>query len=272
MSEISQSEKSASPSSSRIQSVSRASRLLMHVAGRPDGATTTDAAAAAGLPVPTAHHLLSTLCEEGLLARGEGRRFVLGPGVAALAAAYTQAEAVPSWLLEPLRRLVREQQETAYLSAWRGDEIRVLASLESGAAVRVAGAERGPYRSPHARATGKLLLALADPQQRAAILGEGELQACTAKTITDRAALAAELEQIGERGWSVDAEEYTEGVCCISAPAVVNEVVVAAYTVSVPAHHFDRRRAVLLGAVEGAATEAVNAHVQHSEEAADDQH
>ncbi|MBS1894759.1 MAG: helix-turn-helix domain-containing protein [Actinobacteria bacterium] len=244
----------------------------MYVAGQDDGATTTDAAAAAALPVPTAHHLLSTLTEEGLLARGEGRRFVLGPGVAALAAAYTQAEAVPGWLLEPLRRLVREQQETAYLSAWRGDEIRVLASLESGAAVRVAGAERGPYPSPHGRATGKLLLALADPQQRAAVLGEGRLEAATAKTIVDREALAAEFEQIRKRGWAVDAEEYIEGVCCISAPAIVNDVVVAAYTVSVPAHHFDRRRAVLLGAVEGAATEATHAHVQHSEETPDDQH
>lgn len=266
MAAISQSEKST-----RIQSVARAARLLMYVAGEPDGATTTAAAAAVGLPVPTAHHLLATLCDEGLLARGEQRRFVLGPGVAALASAYTQAEAVPAWLLEPLRKLVREQRETAYLSAWRGEEIRVLASLESGAAVRVAGAERGPYSCPHARATGKLLLAFADPQRRAAVLGEGELEARTPHTIVDREALAAELEATRERGWAVDAEEFNEGVCCVSAPAVVNGVVIAAFTVSVPVHHFDRRRVVLIDAVEGAAAEAVNAHVQHSEDSADDQ-
>lgn len=271
MSEISQSEKSPPEKQpSRIQSVSRAARLLMYVAGRADGATTTAAAAAVGLPVPTAHHLLATLSDESLLARGEGRRFVLGPGVAALAAAYTQAEAVPTWLLEPLRRLVREQRETAYLSAWRGDEIRVLASLESGAAVRVAGAERGPYRFPHARATGKLLLAYGDPQQRAAALGEGALEARTAKTTTDRAALAAELETIRERGWAVDEEEHVEGVCCVSAPAVVNGVALAAFTVSVPVHHFDRRRPDLIEAVQAAAAEAVDAHAQHPEEPADD--
>jgi len=261
MKEISQSE-----NPTRIQSVSRAVRLLMFVAGRPEGATTTEAAEAIGLPVPTAHHLLATLCDEGLLARGEQRRFVLGPGVAALAAAYTQAEAVPSWLLEPLRTLVREQRETAYLSAWRGEEIRVLASLESGAAVRVAGVERGPYRSPHARATGKLLLAFADPEQRAAVLGEGELDACTANTIVDREALAAELEAIRERGWSLDEEEFNEGVCCVAAPAIVNDVVVAAFTVSVPVHHFDRRRAVLIDAAQSAAAAAANAQAQHTEE------
>ena len=74
-------------------------------------------------------------------------------------------------------RLVREQLRDRHRSAWRGEEIRVLASLESGAAVRVAGVERGPYRCPHARATGKLLLAFADPLVLAAwVLGEGELE------------------------------------------------------------------------------------------------
>lgn len=251
--------------------MARASRLLMRVAGAPAGLTTTEAATAVGLPVPTAHHLLATLCDEGLLARGERRRFVLGPAAAAIAAAYTQAEAVPDWLLQPLRELVREQRETAYLSAWRSNEIRVLASLESGAAVRVAGAETGPYRHAHARATGKLLLAFADPQQRAAVLGEGPLDARTAHTIVDREALAAELEEIRERGWAVDREEHDEGVCCVSAPAIVNDLVVAAFTVSVPVHNFDRRRADLVAAVRSAAATAVDAHAQHTEEPPDAQ-
>lgn len=242
----------------RIQSVSRASRLLMYVAGEPGGATTTAAAEAVGLPVPTAHHLLATLSDEGLLGRGEQRRFVLGPGVAALAAAYNQGEAVPAWMMEPLRRLVSEQEETAYLSAWRGEEIRVLASLESGAAVRVAGAEHGPYRFPHARATGKLLLAFADANCRAAVLGEGELEPCTSHTIVDRAELESELSAIRKRGWALDIEEFNEGVCCVAAPAIVSGVVVAAFTVSVPAHHFDRRRVVLIEAVKRAAAEAAN--------------
>lgn len=266
MSEISQSE-----SATRIQSVARAVRLLMHVAGEPEGATTTAAAAAVGLPVPTAHHLLATLCDEGLLARGEQRRFVLGPGVAALAAAYSQAEGVPPWLLEPLRKLVREQQETAYLSAWRGQQIMVLASLESGAAVRVAGAERGAYEDPHARATGKLLLAFADPQQRAAILGEEALVARTPRTIVDRAALEAELETIRERGWAADEEEFHEGVCCVSAPAISSGVLVAAFTLSVPAHGFDGRRAALVEAVKSAAASAASAHVPTPEEIPDAQ-
>lgn len=249
--------------------MARATQLLMHIAGAPEGMTTSAAAAAVGLPVPTAHHLLATLCDEGLLARGEQRRFVLGPGVAALAAAYSQGEGVPPWLLEPLRKLVREQQETAYLSAWRGQQINVLASLESGAAVRVAGAERGSYEDPHARATGKLLLAFADPQQRAAVLGEEALIARTPQTIVDRGALEAELEAIRERGWAVDEEEFHEGVCCVSAPVIVAGVLVAAVTLSVPAHGFDRRRSALVEAVKSAAASAATAHVPTTEETAD---
>lgn len=239
----------------RIQSVARAVQLLVE-ATAPGGTTTTEAARAVGIAVPTAHHLLSTLEDEGMLARTEGKRFVIGPRVAVLAGAFLRDGTPPS-LRGPLLELAETTGETAYLSAWRDGRIHAIESIEGGGALRVAGVERGVYRLPHARATGKLLLALADPATRDALLGEGELEAATARTITDRAALGRELQAIAARGWAEDRGEFVDGVCCVSAPALADGAVVAAYTVSAPADRYAARREQLLAAVRRAAETAV---------------
>jgi IclR family acetate operon transcriptional repressor len=240
----------------RIQSASRAVQLLLLVARRPDGATASEAAAGVGLAVPTAYHLLATLADEGLLARDSRRRFVLGPRVGVLADAFLRDGAVPEYLAGPLQRLAEETQETAYLTAWRGGEIHALDSVEGANAVRVGGVARGPYRFPHARATGKLMLAFARADLRRAILAGAPLEPLTPRTITDRATLEVELAEIRERGWAEDHEEFAEGASCVAAPVLLDEVAVAAYTVSAPTDRFNRRHDELLAAVQRAATSA----------------
>jgi IclR family transcriptional regulator, acetate operon repressor len=223
--------------SGHIQSVARATALLMHVAGR-GGATASEAAAAHGLAVPTAHHLLSTMVDEGLLAKDGRGLFVLGPKALVIGHRALRQDSVPAYLMNPLRGLVEETGETAYLAAWRHSEITTLAWIEGANALRVAEVERGPYRLAHARATGKLLLAFAPPELREAYLADHPLEACTANTITDPAKLDAELAKIRARGWAEDREEFLEGVSCLSAPAIVEGVVIAAFTVSSPAARY----------------------------------
>ena len=239
--------------STRIQSVSRASRLLLEVASRPAGAT--ELAAATGLAVPTAHHLLSTLCHEGLLGRTDDRGYVLGPQVAVLVDGYLR-DGTPDFLMTPLATLAHETSETVYLTAWRGGEIHALHSIEGEGAVRVAPVERGRYRFPHARATGKLLLAYARPERRERLLGDEPLESFTGRTITDRVLLERELTEIRKRGWAEDHEEFRDGVACIAVPALLGDIVLAAYTVACPAERLPARRDDLLSAARRAAAVA----------------
>jgi IclR family transcriptional regulator, acetate operon repressor len=221
-----------------------------------EGVSVTTAARELGLAVPTAHHLLATLAANGLAVQDERRRYLLGPAMAVLAHGFAR-QAGGDHLIAPLRALAAQTGETAYLATWgaRG-EIRALASVEGANPVRVAEVERGPYRDAHARATGKLLLAYARADQCDAYLAAEPLRACTRRTITDRAALDAELEAIRRRGFAEDREEYAEGVACVSAPALRDGVILAAYTVSAPVHGYTRRRAALRDAVLAAAAAA----------------
>lgn len=235
--------------------MTRASRLLAVLARRRTGTTAAEAAAEVGLTVPTTHHLLNTLASEGLVVKDSRRRFALGPQIAVLAAGFV-SQAVPENLARPLRALAERTGETAYLAAWDDGEIRVLGSVGGVGAVRVAEVERGPYRHAHARATGKLLLAFARPEVRAAYLDRHPPEPLTSRTIADPAALDAELAGIRERGVSEDREGFLQGVCCVSAPLLVDGVVAAAFTVSAPAQHYDRRRSGLREAVLAAAAAA----------------
>ncbi|MFI5427061.1 helix-turn-helix domain-containing protein [Aeromicrobium sp. UC242_57] len=92
--------------STEVRSVARASRLLIAVAsGETDGSGKA-LAEALGLAVPTAHHILSTLVAEGLLAKSESSRYYVGPRAAIVAEAHLRATAAPAYLDEPLRKLV----------------------------------------------------------------------------------------------------------------------------------------------------------------------
>lgn len=241
----------------RIQSVARASRLLFHVASLPEGCTAKEAAEAFGMPLPTTYHLLNTLMAEGLLSKDSQRRYSMGPKVGAMAQAFLRDSRVPEWLTAPLERLATATGETAYLSTWRDNDVVVLATVEGDQAVRVAGLTVGASGNAHARASGKLMLAHATQQTRDDYLGKRPLKALTPQTLTRRKALEADFAEIVERGYALDLEEYAAGVRCVAVPVFDEGFLLAAYTVSAPAHRFDEERDALVEAALTAAREAV---------------
>jgi IclR family transcriptional regulator, acetate operon repressor len=235
----------AAATKTRIQSVARASQVLLWVADQPHGATAKEIAASQGLALPTTYHLLNTLVDEGLLAKDVHRRYILGRSSAILAQAYLRGKAVPESLLAVLRELARRTGETSYLADWGEYEIRVLASVEGSRMLRVAEVGSGAYEHAHARANGKVLLAYARPEIRDAYLRAHPLVPLTDHTICDRKALDRELERIRERGYAYDEQEFAVGIACIGAPLLENGQLIAALALSVPADRMEKDRAEL---------------------------
>jgi IclR family acetate operon transcriptional repressor len=238
----------AKPRAGGVQSVARATRLLMMVVEGEIPPTVTELAAAAGLPVPTAHHLLGALVDSGLLARDARKRYVLGPRVALLAEAYHRDLAAPGYLLDPLRQLTSATGETGYLIALRNQEIHILATMEGHHPVRVS-VPSGSYSDAHARAGGKLMLTYMSEEGRRRYLRENPLRPMTSRTITDLDVLEEELRLIRERGYSREDEEFHSGVSCLSAPLLDRGVLVAGFSVSVPTQRFHEREQELTRAL-----------------------
>lgn len=233
----------------RIQSVTRAARILLYLAEEREGRTAKEIANAQGLAAPTAYHLLTTLLAEGLLVKDSSRRYQLGPKIGALSDAFLSQATPPEYLLTGLRQLAQTTGETGYLSGWRGGEIVVFASVEGSRAVRVSGLHSGFQAHAHARASGKLLLAFARPDQQAAYLQTHKLEPLTPHTIIHQSELLAELARIRERGYATDEEEFAEGVACISAPIIESGTPIAAYTLAAPTERYRTRQQELTNAV-----------------------
>jgi DNA-binding IclR family transcriptional regulator len=247
---------SAPPSnggSTQIQSVARASRLLRFVAQQPDGCRARDAARAIGVSEATTYHLLNTLVAERMLEKDERRVYRIGAGAEVLAESLARQVVPRDDLMRPLRALAAKTKETAYVVGWRGGAMRVLAIVEGAQAVRVATIDTGSYAHPHARASGKLLLAFTTDAVRTQLIPRGRLPALTPATIRSQRALAEELARIREQGFAEDREEFAEGVSCVSAPIYEDATVLYAITVSAPSDRYQRRRQELIDAALEAA-------------------
>ncbi|MBH0120836.1 IclR family transcriptional regulator [Rhodococcus sp. HM1] len=122
----------------RPQVIGRVSALLRAVAGyEPHGSSTTELARATGLARPTAHRLLTSLAEEGLVDRDpKSGRWSLGPELYLLGSLAAERYDITDLAGEILRGIARETGETAHLSARRGDGTVCLASEEGSFPLR----------------------------------------------------------------------------------------------------------------------------------------
>lgn len=202
----------------RVQSAARAIGILVEVAQSENGLTTKEISEQVGIGRQATYHLLHTLLETGMLTRAGSRRYVLGLRVGTLVEGF-ERQLAPSEHLAPIvRELARETGETAYATGWWSNEITVLSVARGTNAVRAAEVSQGHMGEAHARASGKLLLAFANPESRRHYLESHDRPKLTPKTKTDVAELEEEFERIRTQGFSEDAEEYAIGLCCLAVP------------------------------------------------------
>jgi IclR family pca regulon transcriptional regulator len=70
----------------------------------------------------------------------------------------------------------------------------------------------------YARAMGKAILANLDPADLTNILAEIQIKKLTPSTLLDKEDILKDIELTRNRGYSINNEEYVEGLICIGAP------------------------------------------------------
>ncbi len=202
----------------RVQALERAERLIDLVARHhPTGITLARLAPAVGLHRSTAFSLLSSLVALGLLeGPAHGRGYRLGTKHLARGLAVQRGLGLMTCAGDALRALCRATGETVNLAIPQHDTALIVESVEGTHAIRATGyvGAASPY---HATACGKAILAFL-PELECAALLEAPLHAFTPHTLTDRAALRADLARIRSVGWAVDLEEHEPGGVCVARP------------------------------------------------------
>lgn len=202
----------------RIQAVERAVAILNAFSAEEPELGVTDLAERLGLHKSTVHRFLVNLEAAGLVERDRHTaRYRLGLRIFELGGLVLQQMNLWDEALPFLEGLVRDSGETGHLAVLDGGEAVYIEKVEARRALRIPSAIGRGYPA-HATSLGKILLAHLDGDAADTLIAERGLDRCAPNTITDPAALRAELDRVRHQGFAVDDEEYEEGLRCIGAP------------------------------------------------------
>ncbi len=209
-----------------------------------------------GLPKPTLHRMLQQMEGAGLLQReGDGRHYGMGTRLRRLAENLLFNDSLHGARHTVLRQLVEEIGESCNLTALSGSEVVYLDRVETAAPLRFY-LHPGSRVPVHCSASGKMFLAQMGQAQRRRLLANASLEAYTASTLTDAAALEAEIQRVRENGFAIDNEEFLPGLLCIAAlvPATGDSPSNLCIAVQAPVMRLDIAKAkTLLPALQRAA-------------------
>jgi DNA-binding IclR family transcriptional regulator len=235
----------AEPAELTNKSVTKAVRLLRELAAQSrSGATVSTLAMAVGISRPTVFRLLYSLERTGLVDRIDNN-YLLGwelTRLGRLADPYSGLVARAQPLLQELADKFNESASMSVPNAHDGVDLiaEAFGSHYVGIASQMSQHLVGQRWPLHASSTGKVLLA--DMPEALALLPE-KLEAYTAHTITDRATLLRELQQIREQGFGVIDNELEEGLLSVSRPVRDSAGnMVAILTLTGPRYRFGRDR------------------------------
>ena len=172
-----------------------------------------------GLSLSTTSRIMRALESKRLLIRTTDRRYRLGFGAVELGLRAMGLIDVGRRVRPALVNLARESGETSVLATIQEDRYaaRVIDRVEGRDAIRVT-LEIGHTWPLHAGALAKALLAYMP--DREAVLSR-RLARVGANTVTSRALLRRQLEEIRRRGWAITAgETETSGIWGVAAPVL----------------------------------------------------
>jgi DNA-binding IclR family transcriptional regulator len=207
----------SAPTVNTVQSVDRAAELLKAVAGAREPQSAPELAARCGLNRSTTWRLLATLERNGLVDRDpETGRYSVGPAVVQMAGA-SGHEALTRRAQPLLRRLADDSGETVNLAVPYRLQLVYVSQVEAPHVMTANWLGRAV--ALHATSTGKAFLAWLPGDARAAALAE-PLERYTKTTLTDAAALEAELASVRRRGYAVSRAELEAGLWGVSAASL----------------------------------------------------
>ena len=116
-----------------------------------------------------------------------------------------------------LTRLVDEVSETCNIGILDADSVLYLDRVESNFPLR-AELHPGSKVPIHSTGLGKLFLANLPTRTRKRVMDRLNLEKFTEKTIVDIEALEADCLEIKKRGFSINNEEYHDGIISVAVP------------------------------------------------------
>jgi len=231
---------SSVPLKPSVQVLERMFTLIDVLASREEAISLKEISEKTGLHPSTTHRILNDLTIGRFVDRPESGSYRLGMRLLELGNLVKARLSVRDAALTPMRSLHKLIQQPVNLSMRQGDEIVYVEraySERSGMQVVRAIGGRAPL---HLTSTGKLFLALDDPQRVRAYATRTGLAGHTRNSITQLPVLERELAKARQYGIARDNEELELGVRCMAAGVYDDQgKLVAGLSISAPADRLD---------------------------------
>ncbi|MFQ5612535.1 MAG: IclR family transcriptional regulator [Anaerolineae bacterium] len=211
-----------------VASLARGLSIMSAFSDETPSFSLTEIAHRLNLNKTTAFRLISTLQALGYVERDERtRNYRPGREILRLGFVVVNGMEVRQVAKPYLDRLAEESGETANLSVLDGSEViyvdRTRARSFLGITLQI-----GTRLPAYCTSAGKVHLAYLPLADLEDILAATVWEARTPYTLTTPRALLADLERVRQRGYAVNAEELTPGMCAVAAPVFSSEGAVAA--------------------------------------------
>lgn len=176
-----------------------------------------DIARKMGISATIVQRLVHSLTEANFARKDpRSQKYVIGYRAVALGRSMLTEERLVGSALPELRALASDHHLNAFLSVIAGGELLYVLAEQSAGPIAIK-SKPGAKAAFHATAMGKALLSGRPVDEIDALLGKGALEPLTARTITDRDALHAELARADQQGYALAFGENLDGVTSVAA-------------------------------------------------------
>jgi len=202
--------------------------------------TLSQLARRSGLPLPTAHRLLTEFVSWGALNRMASGEYVIGRRLWDIGLLAPEQTGLRHRASPFLQDLFAATHATTHLAVRDGDQVLYLERVAGRASVPIV-SDVGTRLPMYATGVGKVLLAYAPPEIQTSILLN--LTRITPYTITQPARLREQLRRVLREGFAQTSEEMSLGACSLAVPIHASDgTVVASLGVVVAELRRDRQR------------------------------
>lgn len=193
--------------------------LILEVLGKSDQPmTATQINESLGLPKQTVHRLCTTLEENGFISRhGKSRRYQVARRLRELGVGLLHNSSDHIARRQILQEIAFETRETVNFVVPENSGMKYLDRVETDWAFRIQ-LPIGSNVPFHCTASGKCFLASLSPKAGKAIVATLKLDKMTEHTLTEPEALLDELALIRRQGYSLDREEFMDGMVALAVP------------------------------------------------------
>ncbi|MGE7907605.1 IclR family transcriptional regulator [Peribacillus sp. NPDC094092] len=200
------------------KSASRVMDILVLLSREDQPLTVSEISRELKVPKSSTFEILTTMVEKGFLQVDDHlKTYKLGLKLFEVGAAYLHNTDLHKEARPYLETLMTKTGETAFLAIESDGEVVYLDKVEAPSSIRTT-ATLGNRNPMYRTGLGKAILAGYSDDKVRELMGNTEFIQRTSNSITSFDSLIENLNQIRQRGYSIDDRENEEDVFCIAAP------------------------------------------------------